>query len=311
MKKYLSVLLIVCLTLCLAACGSDETKPEAPAGIAQSENGVATLSFSAANSINELKALNGKKVTIIGYMATMSPISGAFMYLMNLPYQSCPFCVPNTTQLANTMAVYAPKGKSFTFTDQAIQVTGTLQIGNYVDEFGYEYGYRIADASYTTVDLSKIDGDYALWTAMASEGLTADIYAMFDYLYFICMWQDYTFNYVDESGAQHSAPMWPGDVMNLLSDSEYGYKTQTDENYFKDLIRRVRAISPDKLEDLVAILEKCEEVRSYALDELYGNKFKYVEETDSYTQDSYDELYLAWQEVWFAFSGDWISKWQL
>lgn len=297
--------------LCLAACGSDDVREDAPASKAQGEDAVSTLSFSASNSINELKALDGKKVSIIGYMATVSPISGAFLYLMNLPYQSCPFCVPNTTQLANTMAVYAPSGKSFAFTDQAIQVTGTMKIGDYKDEFGYEYAYRIIDASYTTVDLSKIDSDYALWTALASDGVIAEIYGMFDYLYFICMWQDYQLNYYNEAGQQQTVPMWPGDVMQMLEDAENGYKTQTDENYFKDLIKRVRAVSPDKLEDLVAILEKCEEVRAFALGELYGNKFKYVEETDSYTQDAYDELYLAWQDVWFAFAGDWINKWQL
>ena len=34
----------------------------------------------------------------------------SFMFLMNLPYQSCPFCVPNTSQLSNTMEVYPKKG---------------------------------------------------------------------------------------------------------------------------------------------------------------------------------------------------------
>ena len=72
-----------------------------------STDGAQLLSFSQAQSVEEMEKLDGKTVSIIGYMSTLSPISGAFMYLMNLPYQSCPFCVPNTTQLANTMAVYA------------------------------------------------------------------------------------------------------------------------------------------------------------------------------------------------------------
>ena len=105
------------------------------------------LSFSQAQSIEEMEKLDGKEVTIIGYMSTLSPISGEFMYLMNLPYQSCPFCVPNTTQLANTMAVYAKSADGFEFTDRAIQVTGVLEFGDYTDEFGYEYNYRIKDAT--------------------------------------------------------------------------------------------------------------------------------------------------------------------
>ena len=87
------------------------------------EESTKMLSFSQAQSISEIEKLDGEKVTIIGYMSTLSPVSGKFMYLMNLPYQSCPFCVPNTTQLSNTMAVYAEDGKEFEFTDRAIQVT--------------------------------------------------------------------------------------------------------------------------------------------------------------------------------------------
>ena len=295
MKKLLSFFLIFAL---LAAVTSFADTP-------------AALSFSASNDIKELQSLDGQRVTIVGYMATMSPISGAFMYLMNLPYQSCPFCVPNTAQLANTMAVYAPSGKKFDFTDQAIRVTGTLRVEDYSDEFGYEYNYRIVDASYTVVDLSSIRSDYALWTALASEGITSEIYGMFDYLYFICQWQDYMFNFVDETGQMQTVPIWPGDVMGLLEDDEYGYRTQTDDDYFQNLIRRVRAISPDALEDLVAILQQCEEVRAYALGELYGENFKYDPETDGYTQDAYDELYLAWQDVWYAFAGDFINRWQM
>ena len=294
MKKTVCAILSLVLCVCAAAIGEP-----------------ASLSFSASNDLSELNALNGKQVTIVGYMATMSPVTGEFMYLMNLPYQSCPFCVPNTTQLANTMAVYAKSGKSFEFTDQAISVTGTLRVEDYSDEFGYVYNYRIVDAAYETVDLSQISTEYALWTRLASEGITAEIYSMFDYLYFICQWQDYQFNYYDEDGSYHTVPIWPGDVMNLLEDEEYGYKTQTSDDYFTNLIERVRAVSPTQLEDLVKILEECEKVRAFALDELYGEKFHYIEETDGYGQDAYDELYLAWQEVYYEFSGDWINKWQL
>jgi hypothetical protein len=108
------------------------------------------LSFSQAQSITEMEKLDGKTVTIIGYMSTLSPVSGKFMYLMNLPYQSCPFCVPNTTQLSNTMAVYAKS--EFKFTDRAIVVTGTLEFGDFTDEFGYQYSYRIKDATYAVLD---------------------------------------------------------------------------------------------------------------------------------------------------------------
>ena len=93
-KKALSILLLLAaVAACLSGCGGGSG--------AQAQK----LSFAEAVSIDAIRALDGKPVTITGYMATLSPLSGEYIYLMNLPYQSCPFCVPNTQQLANTMAV--------------------------------------------------------------------------------------------------------------------------------------------------------------------------------------------------------------
>ena len=91
--------LLLVLSATLTSCGDKNTE-------------VTELSFAKANSIEEIEELDGKKVAIIGYMSTLSPINGEFMYLMNMPYQSCPFCVPNTTQLSNTLAVYSKDGKA-------------------------------------------------------------------------------------------------------------------------------------------------------------------------------------------------------
>ena len=82
LKIILSLCLVVAMLLCFAGCKSKET-------------GEATkLSFQAASGYDYLKTLDGTQVTISGYMATSSPVDGSFMFLMNLPYQSCPFCVP-------------------------------------------------------------------------------------------------------------------------------------------------------------------------------------------------------------------------
>ena len=151
MKKILAISLAAALLL-LAGCS----------GAAPGEEGATALKFTDAVSLETLTALDDKTVSIVGYMATLSPLSGKFLYLMNMPYQSCPFCAPNTAQLANTMAVYAPEGQTFGYTDQAIRVTGTLRIEDYTDEYGYVYNYRIADASYEIVDLAALSEDYAL-----------------------------------------------------------------------------------------------------------------------------------------------------
>ncbi len=136
MKKRLLCLLLV-LLMTLSACGSEPVI---------GEDGVARLTFADAIDVGTIQKLSGKTVEIVGYMATLSPVSGKYMYLMNLPYQNCPYCVPNTQQLSNTIAVYAKEGDTFKFYDGPINVTGTLETGDFKDEYGYTYGYRIADA---------------------------------------------------------------------------------------------------------------------------------------------------------------------
>ena len=128
MKRILSlILLLSLLTLSLAGCGGSNAEE------------ISELKFADSTSFETIQALDGKKVTITGYMATLSPLSGDYIYLMNLPYQSCPFCVPNSTQLANTMAVYAASGVKFEFTDRPVKITGTMKIEDYTDEYGYFY----------------------------------------------------------------------------------------------------------------------------------------------------------------------------
>lgn len=299
MKKLLTLSLVFVLALSFLA----ETGALAASKPTQ-------LSFLAANDINELKALNGKKVTIMGYMATLSPLDGHYMYLMNMPYQSCPFCVPNTTQLANTMAVYAKKKKKFEFTDRAIRVTGTLKVEDYEDEYGYRYNYRIVDATMEIVDTSELGERYVLWQTLAADGVVADINAALDYLYFVCCWTDYTFNFYDENGEYHSEPMWPGDAMMMLeSEDEYGYARETQDDYFPALVRRVKGISSE-LTDLTDLLERADTLKKKAIDDLYAEHFTWNEETGSYTQDNYYELCDEFYVVFNTFS-EWLASWEM
>ena len=114
------------------------------------------LSFKDASGYDYLKTLDGQTVTINGYMATSSPVDGSFMFLMNLPYQSCPFCVPNTSQLSNTVEIYPKNGESFSYTSQAIKVVGKLEVAAnvnepFTDKYGYEFNFKIVDATYTII----------------------------------------------------------------------------------------------------------------------------------------------------------------
>ena len=300
MKKILAISLAAALLL-LAGCS----------GAAPSEEGATALKFTDAVSLETLTALDGKTVSIVGYMATLSPLSGKFLYLMNMPYQSCPFCAPNTAQLANTMAVYAPEGQTFGYTDQAIRVTGTLRIEDYTDEYGYVYNYRIADASYEIVDLAALSEDYALWQSIASDGVVAEINSMFDYLHFLCQWTEYQSGYTDDDGSEVVYFLYPGDVEMYLQDTgPYGYAQEAGEDYFPGLIERIRAISANDLEDLVTIVESAQQVAATALSELRAGNYTYDSAADKYALQKNEELYNAWYDAYSQFAL-WLAKWEI
>ena len=295
--KHLS--LFLALLLCAAAlsgCGSGsaETVP---------------LSFAESASIETIQGLKGKAVTLTGYMATLSPLSGEYIYLMNLPYQSCPFCVPNTQQLSNTMAVYAAKGKKFEFTDRPVKVTGKIELGDFTDEYGYTYNYRIVDATYEPVDLSQVSEEYALYEALASDGVISDVNGMFDYLLFVCDWPEYQGTTTDANGVSVPYYLYPGDAENALKD-EYNYGRQAAEGYFPGLIQRVQAVSPDQLEDLVQIIRDAQAVEQYARGQLAAGEYQYDAQRDQYILNDAAGLLDKFYDVYGRFS-NWLTRYQL
>ncbi|MCR4620797.1 MAG: hypothetical protein K5663_01810 [Clostridiales bacterium] len=298
MKRLAALLLCAALTLCICSCGST--------------GAVTRLGFSGASNINLLKSLDGKQVEITGYMATVSPVTGEFIYLMNLPYQSCPFCKPNTTELSNTIAVYAKKGSRFDFTDRAVKVTGKLEMGTYKDEFGYDYSYRIVDAKAQIVELKELSGDYAIWTQLSQNGIVSEVYSMFDFLHLVCQWSDYYLTITHENGETEQVNMWPGDLINLLNEPEpNGYATQNAPGYFSGLIERVNAVSAEKLRDLSDLLSECEQLKNEALQDIENERFVFNESTQGYRQTDYDELYEKWYDLYARYTVDFMERWEL
>ena len=302
MKKFAALIaLLICIALLATGCGSTKA----------SSSEATKLSFADFASLDTLKALDGKSVTITGYMATLSPLSGEYIYLMNMPYQSCPFCVPNTNQLSNTMAVYAAKGGKFEFTDRPVQISGTLRVADRVDDYGYSYNYYIDNASYTAVDLSSISQEYALYQSLAEDGVIADVNAMFDYLMFVCQWTEYTSSYTDESGAEITYYLYPGDTTSILEDDgPYGYAAQASADYFPGLISRVNAISSTGLTELTDIISDAQAVEQYARAELDAGNYSYDEAADKYSLTNDEELYNRFYEVYAAFS-TWLTQYEL
>jgi putative Holliday junction resolvase len=172
---------------------------------------------------------------------------------MNLPYQSCPFCVPNTTQLSNTMAVYAKDGDSFEFTDRAIKVVGTLEFGDYTDEYGYEYAYRIKDATYTEVDTSEMGEKLQLWQQLASTDVISDVYNMYEYVNFLCFWPTYTAEF--EGGKDY---LYPTDALRFIETDGAQYNYGYADGYFEGMIATIKEVNATEFNDLIENITKAQ-----------------------------------------------------
>lgn len=304
--KYL-LFLVILLSLLITGCSIDDNQD------LDEDDGIHMLSFSQTQSIDELEKLNGKEVVIIGYMSTLSPISGKFMYLMNLPYQSCPFCVPNTTQLANTIAVYAKSSKGFEFTDRAIQVTGILEFGDCTDDFGYVYNYRIVCATYKVLDTEDMDPKLKLWQQLASTDVISEVFNMYEYINFVCYWPTYTTTF--ESGKDF---LYPQDALYFIQTEgaqfNYGYK----EDYFIDIINTINEVNDTEFTQLINNISKAEVLAKKALTELENGKYTVVNEysnvfNDGRTQYKIDlctELEHEMDVLYTEFS-TWLSSWEL
>lgn len=312
-KTILSLLLVSAMLLCFTGCKKED-------------NSEATkLSFQAASGYDYLKTLDGTKVSISGYMATSSPVDGSFMFLMNLPYQSCPFCVPNTSQLSNTIEVYSKKDDPFAFTNQAIKVVGTLEVAEskdkpFTDMYGYEFSFKIVDATYTIIQAEDLSEDMALWQKIAETDVVTDIYAMYDYVNFLCAWNTYYVNSGTDANG-NTIPgyyLYPEDAKYLVTTQgaqyNYGYK----EGYFDNIVAKIETVDPVAFQDLVANIRSAEALAQKAFEELknenYTSEKKYLEQFGTedfvYTLNIGEELQSEMQTLYYAFA-NWLSCWEL
>ena len=90
------------------------------------------------------------------------------------------------------MEIYPKKGESFSYTTQAIQVVGTLEVSEsedkpFTDMYGYEFCCKIVDATYTIIKAEDLSEDMALWQKIANTDVVNDIYKMYDYVNFLCV----------------------------------------------------------------------------------------------------------------------------
>ena len=323
MKKYIAILLaLACLVLagCADGVGPDKDKAAdtgsantlpADSGSADTaavtdypdDGGNVRLTFAESVEMSRIEQLAGRTVEIIGYMATVSPVSGKYMYLMNLPYQSCPYCVPNTNQLSNTIAVYAPEGDKFEFTDAPINVVGVLETGDFEDEYGYTYNYRIKDAEYTEVNSSEASEKLALWKKMTDSGLASDVYAMIDVIYFECNWPNYTGT--DADGNKFY--LYPADVEYIEKNQ---FKVEDYDKYFDPLAKSAGEIGDEVMNELVSIINDGKTLVKKAAAERTQGNYTYDSNADMYSLNNGEELMSEAQDISMRYAY-WLENFSL
>ncbi len=288
------------------------------------ESDAIKLSFKQALEYDYLKSIDGKAVTINGYLATSSPVDGSFIFLMNMPYQSCPFCIPNTSTLSNTMEVFPKKGESFSYTNQAVKVVGRLEVADdpnepFTDEFGYEFAFKIVDAEYKILRSEELSAEMELWQRFSSTDIMDQINTMFDYVNFVCKWNTYYVdNYTDKYGnPQKGFYLYAEDAEGYLSEGKQ-YSYGKEDGYFENIINQIKTVDKDGFSDLIAIIERSKALSEKALKELesgnYTSEYKYVEKFDTYdhvyTINIGEELSEECDLLYSDFSS-WLASWEM
>lgn len=181
----IGVVMIAILFLITGCSPNSENKTETTNNIKKSESmlnadrimadGSYQIRFSDLVSIEALKEYNNKTVTALGYLSPITSYDSSFGYLMNLPYQTCPYCTPSDTKITNTIAIFSKEGKKFEFTEAAIMVKGTLKIENFTDSYGYTYKYRIVDATIEEADTSDLGDKITLYNKLAEKEILKNL----------------------------------------------------------------------------------------------------------------------------------------
>lgn len=318
--KILSLIIAAVMVLSLVSCsGGNEGSKET----GKNEN--TKLSFKSAQSYADLKKLDGTAVTINGYMATSSPVDGSFIFLMNMPYQSCPFCKPNTSQLSNTMEVYPKDGDSFDYTTQAISVTGTLVVAeneesSFTDMYGYEFNFKIIDADYVIMKSEDLSEEFALFQQLTQTDIISEVYKMYDYVYFLCAWDGYCVeSYEDENGeTQPGYYLYASDALNYIQKDGAQYNYGYQNGYFENIIKTIEKVDKTAFADLTDNIKSAEALAEKALSALESGEYTYeLKTTEKFGTEDYvytindKEAFVSEFDTYYNFFVEWLGNWEM
>jgi len=175
MKKILVLICLTVLILLLGGCSQDEAAKTV--GIRFNE-----LMDEDYNISKRVEDLDGKKVSMTGFMAMQSPLDGSFIYLTNAPLVSCPYCIPGTSTPISTIPAIAPDGKPITYTEQPVTIIGVLEVEDKTDRFGYTTPFRINVESLSIADASILPQSIKEYSMLASDGVIMDVLILLDQL---------------------------------------------------------------------------------------------------------------------------------
>lgn len=241
------------------------------------EEGYIELKFKNTFSNDYLRSISGKKVTMTGYISTLSPINGEFAYLMNLPYQSCPYCIPGTSEIYNTIAIYPKKNGKIEFTEKPVTIEGILETGTFTDAFGYTYNVRIKDVITKNVDVDKLSENVLIYNAISQEGIVKDIDNAFIELDKIVFY-DY---YQQQFGMTlDSIEIFDTDIINTI-------------------ISKLKAINENDYSDLIGTLKKTITISDKANKNVEEKKY----DENKKLQDELNEVFREF--------GVWMTKYEM
>jgi hypothetical protein len=97
----------------------------------------------------KVKALDGKRVVMRGFMAPPLKPDADFFVLTRIPMAVCPFCETETDWPDDIVLVKLSRPHEFVQYNVPIKTTGTLQIGTDIDEeTGFVSRLRIVGATF-------------------------------------------------------------------------------------------------------------------------------------------------------------------
>lgn len=121
-------------------------------------------------NISEIfKELDGKEINMTGYMAAQSPLDGSFIYLVNQPYVSCPFCAIGDITKLEVIPVYMEDGSEIQYLESGVKIVGRLEVSEKVDSLGYTTQCRIYAKNIEVLTEENTDVNLQSWYATLTE----------------------------------------------------------------------------------------------------------------------------------------------